>query len=301
MGRITTRHKAVRFDLAGESRARIDTVAVEEPLEIRVGGEQLTVTMRTPGHDMELIHGFLLAEGVIRHRDDIVLARYCSDTETLNVVDVTLRDATASVPVSAQRNLVMHGGCGLCGKTTIDAVLAARPTAADGTTEDAGPAWTPQILARCAAALRDGQAVFERTGGVHAAGLFDGSAHPLVVREDIGRHNAVDKAIGWSVMHGEPAVGGSDRADLSGLALIVTSRASFEIVQKAAMAGIRLMACVSAPSSLAIEAAQELGLTLIGFLREDRMTAFTHPHRLQHETSPQQAQARVAGERMVTN
>ncbi|MBO1754409.1 formate dehydrogenase accessory sulfurtransferase FdhD [Allobranchiibius sp. CTAmp26] len=296
MGRITTRHKAVRFDMAGESRGRIDTVAVEEPLEIRVGGEQLTVTMRTPGHDMELVHGFLLAEGVIRHRDDVLLARYCSDTETLNVVDVTLRDATRPLPVSAQRSLVMHGGCGLCGKTTIDAVLAATPPAADAQAGDATePAWTPQILARCAAGLREGQAVFERTGGVHAAGLFNASARALVVREDIGRHNAVDKAIGWSVMHEEPG------ADRSALGLIVTSRASFEIVQKAAMAGIRLLACVSAPSSLAIEAAQELGLTLVGFLREDRMTAFAHPQRLQAGKGHGQAQARVAEGRMVTN
>lgn len=298
MGRITTRAKAVRFDLTGESRGRIDTVAVEEPLEIRVGGEQLTVTMRTPGHDMELIHGFLLAEGVIRHRDDVLLARYCSDTETLNVVDVTLRDEASPLPVSAQRNLVMHGGCGLCGKTTIDAVLAAAPQASIATSGDAdGPAWTPQLLARCAAGLRDGQTVFERTGGVHAAGLFDAQAHPLVVREDIGRHNAVDKAIGWSVMTATPDATSSARTDL---ALVVTSRASFEIVQKAAMAGIRLLACVSAPSSLAIDAAQELGLTLVGFLREDRMTAFAHPQRLQAGDN-RQAAVRVTEQRMVTN
>ena len=303
MGRITTRHKAVRFDLSGESRGRIDTVAVEEPLEIRVGGEQLTVTMRTPGHDMELIHGFLLAEGVIRHRDDVLLARYCSDTETLNVVDVTLRDASRRLPVSAQRNLVMHGGCGLCGKTTIDAVLAAAPPDAQpsDTGDVAGVGWTPQTLAQCASALRAGQVVFEKTGGVHAAGLFDTSAQPLVVREDIGRHNAVDKAIGWSVINATPGLTSTDRADVG---LIVTSRASFEIVQKAAMAGIRLLACVSAPSSLAIEAAQELGLTLVGFLREDRMTAFAHPHRLQGAPGAPgmgDTAARVAEERLITN
>lgn len=271
MGRITARRKAVRFDLAGDARSRIDTVAVEEPLEIRVGGEQLTVTMRTPGNDMELVHGFLLAEGVIQQRDDVLVARYCSDTQEMNIVDVTLRDAARRLPVSAQRSLVMYGGCGLCGKTTIDGVLVAAPRL-DGSDAAEGARWTPQILARCAQALREGQGVFARTGGVHAAGLFDAEASPLAVREDIGRHNAVDKAIGWSVMQ---------QVDRRQSALIVTSRASFEIVQKAAMAGIALLACVSAPSSLAIEAAEQLGLTLVAFLREDRMTAFAHPDRLQ--------------------
>ncbi len=274
MGRITTRHKAVRFDLAGLSRPRIETVVVEEPLEVRIGSEQLTVTMRTPGNDMELVHGFLLSEGIIRHRDDVLVARYCSDTETLNVVEVTLRDVGHALPVSAQRSLVMHGGCGLCGKTTIDAVLAASPPAPDGRTAGVDIGWTPQVLAECASTLREGQAVFAKTGGVHAAGLFDAQARMLVAREDIGRHNAVDKAVGWSVMSG---ANGVDRA---AQALVVTSRASFEIVQKAAMAGVGIVACVSAPSSLAVEAAQDLGLTLVAFLREDRMTAFAHPERL---------------------
>lgn len=274
MGRITTRYKAVRFDLAGNARSRIETVVVEEPLEVRIGSDQLTVTMRTPGNDMELVHGFLLAEGIIRHRDDVVAARYCSDTETMNVVEVTLRDAGYVLPVSAQRSMVMHGGCGLCGKTTIEAVLAASPPSALDGDPPADGGWTPQAMAVCAAALREGQAVFAKTGGVHAAGLFDADTRMLVAREDIGRHNAVDKAIGWSVMAG---MTGGDRA---AQALVVTSRASFEIVQKAAMAGVGIVACVSAPSSLAVEAAQDLGLTLLAFLREDRMTAFAHPERL---------------------
>lgn len=267
MGRVTARHNSIRFDLAGDSRGRIDTVAVEEPLEVRVGGEQLTVTMRTPGNDVELVHGFLLSEGIIAEREDVLLARYCADTDTLNVLEVTLRESARPLPVSAQRSLVMHGGCGLCGKTSIDAVSAAVPDRV----RSPGPEWTPDILSSCASALRAGQRVFERTGGVHAAGLFDREGNALTIREDIGRHNAVDKVIGWSVMQDV------DRHDL---ALVVTSRASFEIVQKAAMAGISLLACVSAPSSLAIEAAKEFGLTLVAFLREDRMTGFAHADRL---------------------
>lgn len=289
MGRITTRHKAVRFDLAGDARSRVETVVVEEPLEIRIGSDQLTVTMRTPGNDMELVHGFLLAEGIIRQRDDVVAARYCSDTETMNVLEVTLRDAEQVVPVSAQRSLIMHGGCGLCGKTTIDAVLAASPPAAGVDSPQLPRRWTPQALASCADALRSGQAVFAKTGGVHAAGLFDADARMLVTREDIGRHNAVDKAVGWSVMSG------MDSDDRAANALVVTSRASFEIVQKAAMAGVGIVACVSAPSSLAVEAAQDLGLTLVAFLREDRMTAFAHPDRLR----PRDAQ--LPDQRMVSN
>lgn len=274
MGRVTARRKAVRFDLAGDARSRIDTVAVEEPLEVRVGGEQLTVTMRTPGNDVELVHGFLLAEGVIAARDDVLVARYCVDTETMNVLEVTLRDAARPLPVSAQRSLVMYGGCGLCGKASIDAVLAVIPVAPDAESDDAQSddgGWAPEVLAASAVQLRAGQRVFEQTGGVHGAGLFDRHGRPVVIREDIGRHNAVDKVIGWSVMQDV------DRADL---ALVVTSRGSFEIVQKAAMAGISVLACVSAPSSLAIEAAEQFGITLVAFLREDRMTGFTHPHRV---------------------
>lgn len=267
MGRVTARHNSVRFELSGDSRRRIDTVAVEEPLEVRVGGEQLTVTMRTPGNDVELVHGFLLAEGVITQREDVLLARYCVDTETLNVLEVTLRESARPLPVSAQRSLVMHGGCGLCGKTNIDAVLAAVPAHISATEAE----WTPDVLAASASALRAGQRVFESTGGVHAAGLFDREGRALAIREDIGRHNAVDKVIGWSVMQ---------EINRDELALVVTSRASFEIVQKAAMAGISLLACVSAPSSLAIEAAKELGVTLVAFLREDRMTGFAHPERI---------------------
>ncbi len=268
MGRITKRHKALRFDLGtGVARPRIDTIAVEEPLEVRLNGTALTVTMRTPGHDMELVHGLLLAEGVIRHRDDVVLARYCADTDTMNVVDVTLRDGV-STPVSAQRSLVAYGGCGLCGKSSIDAVLAVAPPRTPGAAQDH---WSADLLAAGAEQVRAAQTVFDRTGGVHAAGLLGPDGPVRVVREDIGRHNAVDKVLGWSVLQ-----------DVSRTrdALVVTSRASFEIVQKAAMAGIGLLACVSAPSSLAVEAAEEFGMTLVAFLRSDRMTVFTGAERI---------------------
>ncbi|NNG40897.1 formate dehydrogenase accessory sulfurtransferase FdhD [Flexivirga sp. ID2601S] len=268
MGRITSRHKVLRIDLDHGETRRVETVAVEEPLEIRVGDEVLTVTMRTPGHDIELAHGLLQAEGVITARDDVQVARYCADTEQMNVLQVLLRGA-AAVPTTAQRSLISHGGCGLCGKTSIDAI--AQSPAFGG-----GPARSDlrvpaERIAQLPDLLREGQEVFERTGGVHAAGLFGLEGPARVIREDIGRHNAVDKVTGWALLEQEPT---DDKI------LMVSSRASFEIVQKTAMAGIGVLACVSAPSSLAIEAAEELGITLIAYTRGRRMTVCSHPDRV---------------------
>lgn len=268
MGRITSRHKVIRIDLEHGVTARVETVAVEEPLEIRIDDEVLTVTMRTPGNDIELAHGLLRAEGIISGREDVVTARYCVDTEQMNVLQLQLRAATA-IPATAQRRLVSHGGCGLCGKTSIDAIQESPAyDAATATTEVRVPA---ERIAALPDLLRKGQAVFDRTGGVHAAGLFGLEGKALVIREDIGRHNAVDKVAGWALLN-ETAV--------DDCVLMVSSRASFEIVQKVAMAGIPVLACVSAPSSLAIEAADRLGVTLIAYTREHRMTVCTHPDRV---------------------
>lgn len=269
MGRRTDRRRLLRvaFDADGTPsvRTRAETVTVEEPLEIRVGGESLTVTMRLPGDDMELVHGLLRSEGLIRHREDVLLARYCADTDTMNVVDVTLADGPRPLPVSAQRSLVMHGGCGLCGKASIDAV-----TASIGVVQIQGEV-DVEVLRHLPAALREAQQTFERTGGTHAAGLFTATGETVVVREDVGRHNAVDKVLGWALVNGH---------DPSGDVLLVSSRASFEIVQKAGMAGVGLLSCVSAPSALAIDAATETGVTLVAFNRGDRLTICTHPERV---------------------
>lgn len=263
MGRVTARRKVWRIDLDNGTRDKVDQFAVEEPLEIRLGQETLTVTMRTPGHDVELAHGLLLGEGVIRDRDDVVAARFCTDTH-LNVLEVTLR-GSASVPVSAQRSLVSYGGCGLCGKSTLDAIDAVQPP------ELPRARVAAEVLGALPQRVRGLQRVFSSTGGVHAAALATLDGEVLVAREDIGRHNAVDKVLGWAVTQ--------DRAR-DDLVLVVSSRASFEIVQKAVLGGIGVLACISAPSSLAIEAADRFGLTLVAFARGRTMTVCTHPERV---------------------
>ncbi|RNI22958.1 formate dehydrogenase accessory sulfurtransferase FdhD [Flexivirga caeni] len=269
MGRITSRHKVVRIDLDHGVSSRVETVAVEEPLEIRVDDEVLTVTMRTPGHDIELAHGLLQAEGIITGADDVLAARYCADTTVLNVLQLQLR-SRSGVPATAQRSLVSHGGCGLCGKTSIDAI--ARSPAYDAIALSAdGPLVPAGRIAELPDLLRHGQPIFERTGGVHAAGLFGPTGDAVVIREDIGRHNSVDKITGWALLHAYPT--GQSIA-------MVSSRASFEIVQKVAMAGIPVLACISAPSSLAIEAAERLGVTLIAYARGRRLTVCSHPGRV---------------------
>lgn len=268
MGRITSRHKVVRIDLDHGAGPRVEVTAVEEPLEIRVDDEVLTVTMRTPGNDIELAHGLLLAEGIIRVREDVLVARYCADTEQMNVLQLQLR-APGGLPATAQRSLISHGGCGLCGKAGIDAVTES--AAYDGAAADAVLGVPAERIAQLPDLLRTGQVVFDKTGGVHAAGLFgvEGEAH--VIREDIGRHNAVDKITGWALINDRPT---------TDCIAMVSSRASFEIVQKVAMAGIPVLACVSAPSSLAIEAADRLGVTLVAFTRGRRMTVCSHPDRI---------------------
>jgi len=256
-------------------------MAVEEPLEIRVGGSALSITMRTPGNDFDLAAGFLVSEGVISRGDQLGAIRYCAggpvDGEnTYNVLDVTLGRGVPLPDPSIERNFYMTSSCGLCGKASIDAVrtLSAHPVAGDQVRV------TDEFLASLPHRLREGQDVFEKTGGLHAAALFDAeSRRLLVLREDVGRHNAVDKVIGWAVKE--------DRLPLTGTVLMVSGRASFELVQKASMAGIPVLAAVSAPSSLAVELAREVGLTVVGFLRGTSMVIYSGAERI--ESTPESA------------
>lgn len=272
MGRVTARRPVRRITATGDVH-RPDTVAVEEPLQIMVGGRALTVTMRTPGSDIDLVHGFLLNEGIIDDRDDVVTARYCggvdeSGTNTYNVVDVELSPAAAGRRVHRERAFVTTSACGVCGTSSIDDVqtISRYPVADDPLT------LTPDTLRGLPAALRDGQKVFDATGGLHAAGIFTGTGELLAIREDVGRHNAVDKVIGWAAREG--------LIPLRGHVLMVSGRASFELVQKATMAGIPVLAAVSAPSSLAVDLAERSGMTLVGFLRDHSMNVYTGGQRV---------------------
>ena len=289
MSRITVRRKVIRLTLGdstlgdsalggsaagGSSVAREDLLAVEEPLEIRVGGRPLAVTMRTPGHDFDLAAGFLVSEGVITRGEQFSTVRYCAGAtdeglNTYNVLDVTLAPGVAPPDPSLERSFYTTSSCGLCGKASIDAVRtqSAYEVRDDALRIDA------TLLSTFPAALRSEQAVFDKTGGLHAAGLFDGvTGTMLVIREDVGRHNAVDKVIGWALKE--------DRLPLRGTVLMVSGRASFELTQKAMMAGIPLLAAVSAPSSLAAELATEVGMTLVAFLRGSSMVLYAGSERI---------------------
>ena len=290
MGRITVRRPVVKLTVGAESVRRSDTLAVEEPLEIRVGGTALAVTMRTPGNDVELAAGFLVSEGVISRGEHFRSAIHCGGPgtggtsatgiatlslldpgggNTYNVLDVTLAPGVAPPDPDLARNFYTTSSCGLCGKASIEAVetVSAYDVASDAMTLDVA------TLVGFPDALRAHQSVFEKTGGLHAAALFDAeTGEVLVVREDVGRHNAVDKVVGWAALN--------DRLPLRGTVLQVSGRASFELVQKAVMAGIPMLAAVSAPSSLAVELAEASGLTLVGFLRGASMNVYARADRL---------------------
>lgn len=275
MGRVTARRR-VQHVTAAEAVARPETLAVEEPLEIRVNGKPLTVTMRTPGSDVELAQGFLLTEGLVSRREDIAAVQYCNGTgpdglNTYNVLDVTLAQGVPLPDVDMTRNFYTTSSCGVCGKASLDAVQLSSKHA---------PGDDPLIVdadTLCALPdkLRDRQKVFAATGGLHGAALFDAHGTALVVREDIGRHNAVDKVIGWALESG--------RVPLAGTVLLVSGRASFELTQKAVMSGIPLLAAVSAPSSLAVDLAAQSGLTLVAFLRGHSMNVYTRPDRVRNQ------------------
>jgi FdhD protein len=272
MGRVT-RRRQVRHVTAAAAVTRPETLVVEEPLEIRVEGQPLTVTMRTPGADVELAQGFLLTEGVIGGRDDLRRARYCAGSgpdglNTYNVLDVALAPGVPMPSSELTRSFTTTSSCGVCGKASLEAIRATtrHSPAADDVVLDA------DLLRALPERLRAEQEVFAATGGLHAAALFTADGSLLVVREDIGRHNAVDKVVGWALER--------RRLPLTGTVLLVSGRASFELTQKAVMAGIPVLAAVSAPSSLAVELADECGLTLVAFLRGDSMNVYSRPDRI---------------------
>jgi FdhD protein len=259
------------------------TVIGEEPLEIRVvdsNGEsrQIAITMRTPGNDFELAVGFLVAEGIITDPSVVRAVAYCTKPigveQEYNIVTVSLSVAVADDAV--RRSQTMSSSCGICGTTTLDAIELALPSRltnpANGDRGAEPPTMSVAEFVALPDRLRTSQGLFDRTGGVHAAGLYGFDGTQLVVREDVGRHNAVDKCIGWATLAKFPS--------LSEVALFVSGRISFEIVQKAAMSGIALLGGVSAPTSLAIDAADRFGMTLAGFVRNGQATVYSHAHRL---------------------
>jgi FdhD protein len=274
----TTRAKVwkIRSDVAMEET---DVIAAEEPMEIRVEtGEKndrtttsLSVTMRTPGNDFELAAGFLLTEGVVVRKRDLVRIEYCTDpgiAQEYNIVSAVLRADVAFRADVLSRHFYMTSSCGVCGKTSLEAVrVAARHPIPPGS-----PRVERETISSLPERLRQDQALFSETGGLHAAGLFDAAGKLLSLREDVGRHNAVDKVIGEAFL--------ADRVPLSDRILAVSGRASFEIMQKAAVAGIPIVVAVGAPSSLAISLADEFGMTLVGFARAGRFNVYAGRQRV---------------------
>jgi len=287
MTRASQRRRVHRYTAGGAVDGRADTLAGEEPLEIRLDGSPFTVTMRTPGNDFDLVAGFLVSEGVVRSMAEITQMDYRSGIgpdgqRTYNVVEVRLAPGVALPDTSMERHVYTSSSCGVCGTASIEAVtkVSSHDPAAD-------PARLPvPALLELPDRLRSGQKLFATTGGVHAAGLFRlpgepsgvaaaaGPAEPelLCVREDVGRHNAVDKVVGWALREG--------LLPLRSTVLQVSGRASFELVQKAYMAGIPALAAVSAPSALAVDLADRAGITLLGFSRGTSFNAYAHRERL---------------------
>jgi len=270
MGRLTARRRVLRARPSGAVAERVDTLVVEEPLEVRHGTDVLTVTMRTPGDDVDLVAGWLVAEGLVREPTDLVSASFCPGLDeqghqTYNVVEVAL---AGGVPADRLRRTLTSSACGVCGSSSLEAVRVRSPydVAGDDVTVDAA------VLASLPDQLRAAQRVFDRTGGLHAAGLFTADGELLLVREDVGRHNAVDKVVGAALRAGE--------LPLRGRVLQVSGRASFELVQKAAVAGIPVLSAVSAASSLAVQVAEECGVTLAGFVRGGGFTVYARPARI---------------------
>jgi len=257
----------------GNVERKDDYLAAEEPLEIRIGDQPLSVTMRTPGHDVELAAGFLFTEGLIQNREQILAI---DNVEPItddgvkrgNVIRAELVEEAAPDLAKMRRHFFASSSCGICGKASIDAVRSRLLTAPNPEFRvDA------ELLTSLPDILRSSQDVFQRTGGLHAAALFDSSGGLLVVREDIGRHNAVDKVIGWALL--------DHRVPLGNAVLLVSGRGGFEIVQKALVAGIPILASVSAPSSLAVQLARELRMTLVGFLRGRRFVIYSGEDRIE--------------------
>lgn len=250
----------------GTGGIAFDEVVVEEPLEIRVNNESLGVTMRTPGNDFDLTVGLLRAEGIIVDAAEIGTIAYCPDEDQAdfrNVVNVTLTDALRRIQSS--RKTWASSGCGLCGEGTLEAIRKSVQTIVSGARVDGS------VLAQLPSKMRKDQANFSRTGGIHAAALFEANGRMLLVREDLGRHNAVDKLLGAAL---------TARIDVSDAIMLVSGRLGFEIAQKAAVAAIPIVASVSAPSSLALELAAEIGMTTVGFVRDGSLNIYTHAERV---------------------
>ncbi|MFJ1665505.1 formate dehydrogenase accessory sulfurtransferase FdhD [Streptomyces bottropensis] len=278
MGRVTERRKVIRIR-DGAVSTRPDTLVAEEPMEIRLNGKPLAITMRTPGDDFALAAGFLVSEGVLAERSDLQNIVYCAGAtadgaNTYNVVDVRTAPGVVIPDITLERNVYTTSSCGLCGKASLDAVRTTARWAIDDTRGGEAPPvrLDPELLASLPDRLRAAQRVFDRTGGLHAAALFGEDGELLDVREDVGRHNAVDKLVGRALQSGG--------LPLSRAVLLVSGRASFELAQKAVMAGIPVLAAVSAPSSLAVDLAAEAGLTLVGFLRGSSMNVYAGEHRI---------------------
>ncbi|NJC21321.1 FdhD protein [Arthrobacter pigmenti] len=276
MARVTDRRRIVRFRLDGPPSRREDRLAGEEPLEIRLGARAFTVTMRTPGEDFDLVAGFLVSEGVVSEPGEIISLRYCAGVDeqgqqTFNVVEAQLRPDVPLPDTGMERHVYTSSSCGICGTASIDAV---RKSARFEKHDDDG-AVDLAVLASLPERLRAGQKLFDRTGGVHAAGLFSRDGELLCLREDVGRHNAVDKVVGWALRAGH--------LPLCGTILQVSGRASFELVQKAHLAGVPMLAAVSAPSSLAADLAEKTGITLVGFSRGNTLNCYAHSHRIRAE------------------
>ncbi|OJX62884.1 MAG: hypothetical protein BGO95_02045 [Micrococcales bacterium 73-13] len=263
--------RVTRFRVAGEgvdAVERDDLVAAEEPLEIRIDGQSWSITMRTPGEDLDLVAGFLVGEGVVTERGHLASIGHVADALLGNTVDAVLGPGATPPADAAARHSVTTSACGICGTESIDAIeKQARWDLGDD--DSVVPA---AVLARLPDRLRAAQSLFDSTGGVHAAGLFTAAGDALCVREDVGRHNAVDKVVGWALRN--------DLLPLRGTVLQVSGRASFELVQKARLAGIPILAAVGAPSSLSRDLAESSGLTLVGFSRGSGFSAYAHPRRI---------------------
>ncbi len=261
-------HRALRWH-HGKTSERVEKLAVEEPLEIRLAGRRFTLTMRTPGHDEELAAGFLFAEGFINDASELGEIRRVRGRKGApepNAIDIVLNVPADGLRSRLKRNFVMSSSCGVCGKTSIDSIRRRVAPASDSARV------TPATLLALSEKLREGQRVFAATGGLHGAAIFSLEGTMIAIREDVGRHNAVDKVIGYALTNA--------MVPLAHHLMMVSGRLSFEIVQKAAAAGVPILAAVSAPSSLAVELAEEIGTTLVGFLRDGSFNVYTSPDRI---------------------
>ena len=271
---LTTPARVLTLDGAN-AREVVDELATEEPLEIRLvtrgATERVAVTMRTPGNDFELAAGFLLSEGVIRNIDDIDAISYCVDPaidvkQRYNIVNVVVAAHVIPDFARLERHFTMTSACGVCGKANIEALATRAQPIVDETS------LSSEFIAELPQKMREAQRVFASTGGLHAAALFRDSGMLLALREDVGRHNAVDKAIGWAILN--------DSVPLHGCVLLVSGRASYELVQKAIVAGVPALCAISAPSSLAVELARAFNLTLVGFVRGERANVYAGRERV---------------------